>query len=78
MRHNFAAQGGCDNGRHELQSAEPVGMWVWGWGTSETTGGMCLPSGAAGQIFTCNVSYGYPAGEAVVPINNVYIPPTPG
>ena len=30
-----------------------------------------------GTIFTANVSYGYPAGENVVQINTVYIPPTP-
>jgi len=34
---------------------------VWGWGTPLTT------------TFTANVSYGYPGGMNVAPINNVVI-----
>lgn len=66
VRHNFEPQGACDNGRHEMSSAEPFGLWVWGWGSSETPG-----------VFTAAVSYGYPAGEGVVPINNVVVLPEP-
>ena len=47
-RHDFAPQGNCDNGRHEMTSTEPFGLWVWGWGTPEA-------------IFTANVSYGLPS-----------------
>jgi hypothetical protein len=74
VRHNFEPQGACNNGRHEMASTAPFGLWVWGWGTPETSGGTCDPGGG---IFTCNVSYGYPAGENVTPINNVVVPPTP-
>jgi hypothetical protein len=64
-RGNFQAQGGCNTGRHEIYSNSPFGLWVWGWGTPETT------------TFTQNVSYGYPGGMNVTPINTVVIPPTP-
>ncbi len=67
VRHNFANQGNCSNGRHEMRSTEPFGLWIWGWGTPET--------GQNPQ--TVNVSYGYPAGENVRPINQVYVPPQP-
>ena len=67
VRHNFAKQGTCDNGRHEIHSDAPFGVTVWGWGTHET-----------GDVpYTQAVSYGYPAGESVKPINTVVIPPTP-
>jgi hypothetical protein len=56
---NFEPVGGCDNGRHEMTSAAPFGVTVWGW-----------VRGSA-------VSYGYPAGAGVAPINDVEIPPTP-
>ncbi len=67
VRHQFEPQGACSNGPHTMWSEAPFGLWVWGWGTPETN-----PS-----IFTANVSYGYPAGENVVPINEVYVPPVP-
>jgi hypothetical protein len=60
MRHDFQGQNGCSTGRHEIESATPFGLWVWGWGSPETQGGQCNLSSAVG--FTCNVSYGYPAG----------------
>ncbi len=63
MRHNFAPQGNCSNGPHEMKSAGLFGLWVWGWGSPETT------------TFTANVSYGYPGGMNVSPINSVVIPP---
>lgn len=58
---NFAPVGGCSTGRHEISSDAPFGLWVWGWGTPLTT------------TFTKNVSYGYPGGMNVAPINNVII-----
>ena len=56
---HWNAQNGCNNGVHVMDSAQPFGVWVWGWGTADTNTGW--------------VSYGYPAGEAVLPINNVVI-----
>lgn len=65
VRHDFQPQGGCNNGRHEMKSEAPFGLTVWGWGTTETTS------------FTRNVSYGYPAGESVVQLNDIYVPSVP-
>ncbi|HEX4514092.1 MAG TPA: IgGFc-binding protein [Polyangiaceae bacterium] len=62
---NFQDVNGCSNGRHELKSLAPFGLNVWGWGTPNTTS------------FTCNVSYSYPGGMNVQPINSVVVPPTP-
>jgi hypothetical protein len=59
IRHDFQNVGGCSTGRHEIKSAGPFGLWVWGWGTPETTS------------FTSNVSYGYPGGMNVSQINTV-------
>ncbi len=65
MTGNFEPVGNCSTGRHEITSEGPFGLWVWGWGTPFTT-----PS-------TQNVSYGYPAGMNVIPINDVVVPPIP-
>lgn len=65
VRHDFEPQGGCDNGRHEMKSSQPFGLTIWGWGTTETTS------------YTENVSYGYPAGESIVQLNDIYIPSVP-
>lgn len=62
---NFLPAGQCQNGRHEIESEGPFGLWVWGWGTPNTTS------------FTANVSYGYPGGMNVLPINEVIIPSIP-
>ena len=61
---NFQNVGNCSTGRHEITSKSPFGLWVWGWGTPETTQA------------TTNVSYGYPGGMNVQPINQVVILPT--
>jgi hypothetical protein len=58
---HFNGLHGCNNGVNVMDSATPFGLWVWGWGADETS-----PK-------TGWVSYGYPAGEAVLPINNVVI-----
>ena len=63
---NFAKVGNCDNGRHEMKSDAPFGVTVWGWGSAATTG-----------FSTQAVSYGYPAGMSVQPINTVVVVPTP-
>jgi peptidoglycan hydrolase-like protein with peptidoglycan-binding domain len=59
MTGNFAGVDGCSTGRHEIKSDAPFGLWVWGWGTPTT------------DTFTANVSYGYPGGMNVAPINTV-------
>ncbi len=67
VRHNFAPQGNCNNGRHEIHSANPFGLTVWGWGSGET--------GAQFKGFYSQyVSYAYPGGASVQPINDVVVP----
>ncbi len=56
---HFNGQGGCNNGVNVMDSTAPFGVWVWGWGSEDTNTGW--------------VSYGYPAGEGVLPINDVII-----
>jgi hypothetical protein len=63
VRYDFEPKGGCNNGVHEMKSDLPFGLTVWGWGTP--------------QVHTANVSYGYPAGESVVRLNDIYVPPVP-
>jgi hypothetical protein len=57
---NFAGVDGCSNGRREMSSALPFGVTVWGWGSKAAQG-------------TLLVSYAYPAGASVQPINEVKI-----
>jgi hypothetical protein len=75
-RHNFEAQGNCNNGRHEMKSDVPFGLTVWGWGSKETGGAQHNPPGFPGFYSQC-VSYAYPAGMSVRQINTVVVPPTP-
>ena len=56
---HWNSQNGCNNGVHVMDSAQQFGVWVWGWGSDDTHTGW--------------VSYGYPAGEAVLPINDVIL-----
>lgn len=65
ISHDFQNVGSCSSGRHQIKSKGRFGLWVWGWGTPETSS------------FTSNVSYGYPGGMNVQPINTVVIPPIP-
>ncbi len=70
VRHNFQPQGGCDNGRREITSDAPFGITVWGWGSADT--------GQMGQgFYTQYVSYAYPGGAGVSPINDVVVVPNP-
>jgi hypothetical protein len=62
---NFTPVGSCSTGAHEMKSDGRFGLWVWGWGTPETSN------------FTANVSYGYPGGMNALPINTVVVPPIP-
>jgi hypothetical protein len=68
MTGDFVGTGSCTNGRQEMTSTAPFGVTVWGWG-----------SAATGQVgagfYTQYVSYAYPAGASVAPINQVVIPP---
>ncbi len=66
VKGNFQKQGTCDNGLHESKSDSPFGLTVWGWGSSAS-------SGFSSQA----VSYGYPAGASVIPINSVVVKPVP-
>ena len=68
VRGNFQAQGNCNNGRHVIESTNPFGLTVWGWGSAAT--------GSMGSGFYSQyVSYAYPGGANVEPINDVVIPP---
>jgi len=60
---DFQQVGGCSTGRREISSAGRFGLWIWGWGTPKT------------NPVTWNVSYGYPAGMNVQPINDVILIP---
>ncbi|MFT3769774.1 MAG: IgGFc-binding protein [Minicystis sp.] len=71
VRHDFDPQGSCDNGRHEIHSDAPFGLVIWGWGTEETG----TPDN--GGIYSLAVSYAYPAGASVQPINTVVVPTIP-
>jgi hypothetical protein len=73
VRHDFIQQGKCDNGRHEMKSNAPFGLTVWGWGSAETGGAYRIPQ--APGFYTQAVSYAYPAGMKVAPINSVVVPP---
>jgi hypothetical protein len=66
VRGNFQPQGSCNNGRHEISSPAPFGLTVWGWGSS-----------ASEPFISQAVSYAYPAGASVQPINTVVVPPIP-
>ncbi|MCA9621455.1 MAG: IgGFc-binding protein [Myxococcales bacterium] len=68
VRGNFVPQGACDNGRHEIWSDQPFGLTVWGWGSAAT-------GSALSGFYTQYVSYAYPGGASVAPINEVVIPP---
>ena len=59
---NFMSVNGCDNGLHIAHSTQPFGLVVWGWG-----------SAATGSFISQAVSYAYPAGASVKPINTVVI-----
>lgn len=63
MTGNYEPVGGCATGVHTISSAAPFGLWVWGWGSPETS------------EFTENRSYGYPGGMNIRPINDVVIDP---
>jgi hypothetical protein len=59
---DFQNVGPCSTGARSAKSVGKFGLWVWGWGSPQTAS------------FTSYVSYGYPGGMNVLPINNVTIP----
>ena len=59
---DFQSVGGCSTGAHEMHSEGKFGLWIWGWGGPFTSS------------FTDYVSYGYPGGMNVQPINEVELP----
>jgi IgGFc binding protein len=61
---NFQPVGTCNNGLHTITSTVPFGLTVWGWGTEQST-----------SFETTYVSYAYPAGASVQPINTVVVNP---
>jgi hypothetical protein len=63
---NFQNVGNCSTGRREMNSTAPFGVTVWGWGS--------IPGFPGGPLYTQYVSYAYPAGAGVKPINEVEIP----
>jgi hypothetical protein len=60
---DFQGVNGCNNGRHQATSPSPFGLTVWGWGS------------AASTVFSQYVSYAYPAGASVQPINTIVVQP---
>ena len=62
---DFQNVGNCSNGRHQITSPAPFGVTVWGWG------------GYSNAFYTQYVSYAYPAGASIQPINEVVVPPVP-
>jgi len=70
---NFQPQGMCNNGRHAISSNAPFGLTVWGWGSAATGG--AFGGGGGSGFYTQAVSYAYPAGASVQPINTVVIIP---
>lgn len=60
---NFQGMNNCSNGRHEISSDQPFAVTVWGWGSP------------ASSFPTTYVSYAYPAGASVKPINDVVVIP---
>lgn len=63
---NFQGVSGCANGAHFIESKAPFSVTVWGWGTAATF-----------PFNTQYVSYAYPAGAGVKPVNNTVVPPVP-
>jgi hypothetical protein len=80
---NFVGQNGCNNGVHVIDATLPsvgdagpgptplFGVTVWGWGSEATDPGGMVETA---PNFTRWVSYGYPAGANLTPLNTVIVP----
>ena len=68
MTGNFQGTGNCNNGRHEIKSTSPSAS-PCGAGARRRRASMIK------GFYTQYVSYAYPAGAGVAPINTVVIPP---
>jgi hypothetical protein len=53
------------------------GLAVWGWGSAATGGSYGCSGSICGGFYSQAVSYSYPAGASVQPINQVIVPPMP-
>jgi len=62
---DFKNVGNCSSGAHAMNSDYPFGIWIWGWGSPGTS------------TFSQYVSYGYPGGMNLEPINNTIVKATP-
>lgn len=56
-----------------MTSALPFGLTVWGWGSPETRANQQIKCALGEPDNSCDVSYGYPAGENVLPINDIVL-----
>ena len=74
---NFVASGSCNNGRHTMTSTSAFGLTIWGWGSAATGGSPNCVGSSCGGFYSQAVSYAYPAGMSVAPINTVVVPPAP-
>jgi hypothetical protein len=82
---DFEGQNGCDNGVHVIHGSFPgladgaagptpmFGLTVWGWGNTITWPTDNGPEDEENPLFTRWVSYGYPAGVNVTPLNSVVL-----
>jgi hypothetical protein len=68
---DFQGVGGCDNGVHVVEGTGAFGVTVWGWGNPITWPD---PKDQTNPRFTRWVSYGYPAGANITPLNSVVVP----
>lgn len=62
----FQSVKGCANGTHRIESKGPFGATVWGWGSLKTF-----------PYLSQYVSYAYPAGAGVRPVNQAVVPAIP-
>jgi hypothetical protein len=79
---DFQGVGNCNNGVHRIAastggapvSGPAIGVTIWGWGSGLTYGPDVTPDDEANPRFTRWVSYGYPAGANIAPLNTVVFP----
>ena len=67
---NFQGVSGCDNGQHNMSSASPFAVTIWGWGSAATGGAYRCTSNCTG-FYSQAVSYAYPGGASLKSVNTV-------